>query len=166
MQDGVGFEAHAQNVLLRFSSTTGEILGFIVRDLGGLRIHPPTLSKSTGADFAFLPNHCIVTKSIEDVYRKFYHTLVHNHFQRLIRVLGLHYDGRGWDILRTHLNRLVPVDHPLWREWMGPESGLVLGKCLMRMKIQDLYRDVSAHYLVHRSPCLNPLVAGCLQSVP
>lgn len=52
--NGVAFEAHAQNVLVRFDSQTKGVLGFVLRDLGGLRIHPPTLRQSTGVDFQFL----------------------------------------------------------------------------------------------------------------
>ncbi|KAF5371850.1 hypothetical protein D9615_009541 [Tricholomella constricta] len=90
IHNGVAFEAHAQNVLARFDITTGEPTGFIIRDLGGLRIHPETLRESTGVDFQFLPGHCVVTASLEETYPKFYHTFVHNHVQRLIRILGMH----------------------------------------------------------------------------
>lgn len=144
LYNGVAFEAHAQNMVARFDMTTGKLLGFIVRDLGGLRIHPETLAKSTGVEFPFLPGHCVVTGSQEETYPKFYHTLVHNHLQRLIRLMGLHYDGRGYAMLRRHLGAIIPADHGLWKIWLGEEGRLVSGKCLMRMRLQSLYRDVSA----------------------
>lgn len=74
VHNGVAFEAHAQNVLARFNIQTGELLGFVVRDMGGLRIHPPTLSRSIGTNFDFLPGHCVVTDTVEEIYPKFYHT--------------------------------------------------------------------------------------------
>lgn len=70
-----------------------------------------------------------------------YHTLIHSHLQRLIRVLDLHYDGRGWAMVRKHLTRMVPKDHSMWKSFMEDEK--VPGKCLVRMKIEELYRDVS-----------------------
>lgn len=143
LHNGVAFEAHAQNVLARFDVKTGQLLGFIIRDLGGLRIHPPTLVKSMGTDFKFLDGHCIATQTVEEVYPKFYHTFIHNHIQRLIRVLGMHYDGSGWEILRRHLEEVIPVDHGLYKAWLGASSSLVSGKCLMRMRLQGSCHDVS-----------------------
>ncbi|KAF7312079.1 C2 domain-containing protein [Mycena indigotica] len=137
LHNGVVFEAHAQNCQLRFNTTTGELLGFVVRDLGGLRIHPPTMNASLGTNFEFLPGHCVVTQTLEETYPKLYHTFVHNHLQRLIRLLGLHYNGVGWEILRNHLRRTVPRDHGLWKAWMETET--VAGKCLLRMRLQSVH---------------------------
>lgn len=142
--NGIAFEAHAQNVLARFDVATKELRGFVIRDLGGLRIHPPTLRESTGVDFQFLPGHCIATETLEETFPKFYHTFVHNHIQRLIRLLGLHYNGRGWEMLRKHMGCVIPEDHPVWKVWMDPTSTTVESKCLMRMRMRDSYRDVSA----------------------
>ncbi|KAJ6570144.1 IucC family-domain-containing protein [Mycena vulgaris] len=137
LHNGVVFEAHAQNCLLRFDVATGALLGFVVRDLGGLRIHAPTLNASLGTDFEFLPGHCVVTSTLEETYPKFYHTLIHNHLQRLIRLLGMHYNGVGWEMLRGHLKRVIPADHGLWKSWM--ETDTVAGKCLMRMRLQSVH---------------------------
>ncbi|KAL0954600.1 hypothetical protein HGRIS_003560 [Hohenbuehelia grisea] len=142
LNNGVAFEAHAQNVLARFDTRSGELLGFVVRDLGGLRIHPGTLRQSTGTDFQFLPSHCVITDSLEETFPKFYHTLIHNHLQRLIRLLGMHHNGRGWEMLRTHLGSVIPEEHPLRDAWLGPENREVPGKCLMRMRLQGVYRDM------------------------
>jgi Ferric iron reductase FhuF-like transporter len=139
----VAFEAHAQNVLVRVHASTKTITGFVIRDLGGLRIHPPTLCKSIGINFEFLPDHCIATKTVQDIYPKFYHTYVHNHIQRLTRLLGLHHNGVGWELLRRHMNAVIPIDHELRTLWLSPQSPTVESKCLMRMRLQDSYRDVS-----------------------
>ncbi|KAJ7056636.1 IucC family-domain-containing protein [Mycena amicta] len=144
LYDGVVFEAHAQNCQLRFNATTGELLGFVVRDLGGLRIHPETMNASLGTNFEFLPGHCVVTGSLEETYPKFYHTLVHNHLQRLIRLLGLHYNGVGWEMLRKHLRRVIPQDHGLWKAWM--ETDMVAGKCLLRMRLQSVHDKVEPQH--------------------
>ncbi|TFK28163.1 hypothetical protein FA15DRAFT_665648 [Coprinopsis marcescibilis] len=145
VQNGVAFEAHAQNMLLRVDKSTRQIIGFVLRDLGGLRIHPPTLRKSTGIDFQFLPKHCIATETLQQIYPKFYHTYVHNHIQRLIRLLDLHSSGIGWEILRRHMNAAIPPDHELKKLWLSPSSHAVESKCFMRMRIQDSYRDNIYH---------------------
>ncbi|KAJ6468399.1 IucC family-domain-containing protein [Mycena sanguinolenta] len=137
LHNGVVFEAHAQNCLLRFDIATGEPLGFVVRDLGGLRIHPPTMNASLGTNFEFLPGHCVVTSTVEETYPKFYHTLIHNHLQRIIRLLGMHCNALGWEMLRGHLRDVIPQHHGLWKSWM--ETDTVPGKCLMRMRLQSVH---------------------------
>ncbi|KAJ7039620.1 IucC family-domain-containing protein [Mycena alexandri] len=141
LHNGVVFEAHAQNCLLRFDSTTGALRGFVVRDLGGLRIHPETMNASLGTDFQFLPGHCVVTDTLEETYPKFYHTLIHNHLQRMIRLLGMHYNGVGWEMLRKHLRDVIPQNHGLWKSWM--ETDTVAGKCLLRMRLQSVHDKVN-----------------------
>lgn len=56
-------------------------------------------------------------------------------------MLDLHYSGEGWEIVRKYLTQYVPKDHVMWPMFM--ESSKVPGKCLVRMKIDELYRDVS-----------------------
>ncbi|KAF7375205.1 C2 domain-containing protein [Mycena sanguinolenta] len=85
LHNGVVFEAHAQNCLLRFDIATGEPLGFV----------------------------------------------------RIIRLLGMHCNGRGWEMLRGHLRDIIPQDHGLWKSWM--ETDTVPGKCLMRMRLQSVH---------------------------
>jgi hypothetical protein len=130
-------------MLLRFSRSTLTPTGFIMRDLGGLRVHPATLSASTGCEFAFLPGHCVVTSTPEDAAKKLYHTLIHNHLQRLARVLRLHSDGSAWSAVRTHLTREIPRGSWLWLAWMDDSVRSVQGKCLVRMKLEGVYREVS-----------------------
>ncbi|KAI8089336.1 IucC family-domain-containing protein [Halteromyces radiatus] len=137
--NGVAFEAHGQNTLARFDKKTGLLKGFVIRDFGGIKVHRETLIKSAGVDIDVLPDSCVVADTKDEVFKLLYHTLIHSHLQRLIRVLDLHYDGRGWAMVRKHLNRLVPKDHFMWKSLM--EEDKVPGKCLVRMKIEELYRD-------------------------
>ena len=130
-------------MLLRLSRSTLTPAGFIMRDLGGLRVHPATLSASTGSEFVFLPGHCVVTSTPEDAAKKLYHTLVHNHLQRLARVLRLHSDGSAWSAVRAHLTREIPRGSWLWSAWMDDTVRSLPGKCLMRMKLEGVYREVS-----------------------
>ncbi|KAH9003054.1 IucC family-domain-containing protein [Lactarius hatsudake] len=155
LHNGVAFEAHPQNALLRLSRASLTPLGFVLRDLGGLRVHPPTLQTSTGCPFAFLPGHCVVTSTREEAAQKLYHTLVHNHLQRLARVLRLHADGSAWSVVRAHLSREIPRGSWLWSAWMDPTVKSLPGKCLLRMKLEGVYREsVSEPFpnLIHFRP--------------
>ena len=159
LHNGIAFEAHPQNTLLRLSRSTAAPAptGFVLRDLGGLRVHPPTLSASIGSEFAFLPGHCVVTATREEAAKKLYHTLVHNHLQRLARVLRLHHAGPGWagesvgvgrgtttwSAVRALLAREIPPRSWLWSAWMDDAVRSVEGKCLVRMKLEGVYREVS-----------------------
>ncbi|KAH9177423.1 hypothetical protein EDB89DRAFT_2218461 [Lactarius sanguifluus] len=155
LHNGVAFEAHPQNALLRLSRASLTPLGFVLRDLGGLRVHPPTLQTSTGCQFAFLPGHCVVTSTREEAAQKLYHTLVHNHLQRLARALRLHADGSAWSVVRAHLSREIPRGSWLWSAWMDATVKSLPGKCLLRMKLEGVYREsVSEPFpnLIHFRP--------------
>ena len=101
------------------------------------------MQASTGCKFAFLPDHCIVTSTREEAAQKLYHTLIHNHLQRLARVLRLHADGSAWEMVRAHLAREIPPGSWLWSAWMDPAVKSLPGKCLVRMKLEGVYREVS-----------------------
>ncbi|KAF8071691.1 IucC family-domain-containing protein [Lyophyllum atratum] len=140
MHNGVAFECHPQNCLARFDIVTKELRGFIIRDFGGLRVHPETLKASTGVDLEVHDGHSIIASDLDDVYTRMYHTIFHNHLQQLIRVLGLHYNGRGWEVVRDHLNAVIPNDHPLHAAWLSPERKSLPSKCFLRMRMSGMYR--------------------------
>jgi len=144
LQDGVAFEAHPQNTVARFSlQAPHEIRGFVIRDFGGLRVHPPTLLASTGVPLDVHRGHSIVAETLENVYVRMYHTVFHNHFQQLVRVLGLHYNGKGWQMIRERLREVIPRGHALERTWLSEsEAKTVAGKCHMRMRLVGAYRHV------------------------
>lgn len=143
LTNGIAFEAHGQNTLARFDRASGKLKGFVFRDFGGLRIHRETLYASTGVELDTLPDHCIVVADVNDSYKRLYHTLIHSHLHRLIRVLGFHHNGRGWARVRESLETRIPRSSGLWRAWLDPAKTTVMGKCLLRMKLEGLYRDVS-----------------------
>ncbi|KAI9282555.1 IucC family-domain-containing protein [Sporodiniella umbellata] len=139
LTNGVAFEAHGQNTLARFDRKTGLLKGFVIRDFGGVKAHNETLKKSAGVELDILPDSCVEAQSLEEVFKLLYHTLFHCQLQRLVRVLDLHYTGEGWEIVRKYLNLYIPKDHVMWPMFM--ETAKVPGKCLVRMKIDELYRD-------------------------
>ncbi|ORX84409.1 hypothetical protein K493DRAFT_320108 [Basidiobolus meristosporus CBS 931.73] len=139
VQHGFSFEAHGQNVIARFDSITRKLVGFIVRDFGGIKVHQETLEKSTGMRMDVLPNGCVEADNIEDVYHVAFHTMFNCHIHRLIRALDLHYSGEGWSIVRGILTQLIPKDSLLYKVWLEePEVDL---KCFIQMKLGGLYRD-------------------------
>ncbi|KAJ3720377.1 IucC family-domain-containing protein [Lentinula raphanica] len=140
LHNGVAFEAHPQNCLARFDLATKRILGFVIRDFGGIRVHPLTLLATTGVELDAVSGHSIIAPDLDDVYARMYHTVIHNHLQQLIRVLGLHYNGKGWEIVRSNLVAIIPRDHALYEAWLAPERKTFPGKCFMRMRMQGMYR--------------------------
>ncbi|KAF8348962.1 IucC family-domain-containing protein [Amanita rubescens] len=140
IHNGVAFEFHPQNCLARFDLKTKELRGFIIRDFGGIRIHPETLYASTGVELDCLPGHSIAVPNLDDVYTRAYHAAVHNHLQQLIRVLDLHYNGQGWEIVRQHLMQAIPKEHGLYNAWLSPERKMVPSKCFLRMRMAKMYR--------------------------
>ncbi|KAI0267718.1 IucC family-domain-containing protein [Gloeopeniophorella convolvens] len=144
LENGVAFEAHPQNTVARFAlAAPHELRGFVIRDFGGLRVHQPTLRASTGVTLDVVPGHSIIAETLDDVYTRTYHTMIHNHLQQLVRVLGLHYNGKGWGIVRMRLREAIPSGHALEKAWLGEESRTLPGKCFMRMRMVGMYRHVS-----------------------
>ena len=116
LEDGVAFEAHPQNTVARFSlAAPHELRGFVIRDFGGLSIHPPTLFSSTGVALDAVPGHSVIADKLDDVYVHMYHDMFRNHLQQLVRVLGLHYNGKGWQVIRVRLREAIPPGHALER---------------------------------------------------
>lgn len=76
------------------------------------------------------------------VYDLIYHTAIQCHLHSLIRALDLHYNGKGWQIVRDNLCRIVPIDSGLYHFFTKPRVEL---KCFVKMKMQGLYRDVSGY---------------------
>lgn len=146
LHNGVAFECHPQNCVARFDLQTKELKGFIIRDFGGLKVHPETLKSTTGVELDFMAGHSIVAGTLDAVYTRMYHTIVHNNFQQLIRVLGLHYNGLGWKIVREQLVANIPREHPLYTAWLSPEQSTLPGKCFLRMRMSSMYRFV--RYLI------------------
>jgi len=143
IHNGVAFECHPQNCVARFDLITKELKGFIIRDFGGLKIHPETLKATTGVSVDYVKGHSVISETLEDVYTRMYHTIIHNHFQQLVRVLDLHYNGKGWEIVREELRNNIPEDHPLYDAWLAPERKTFPGKCFLRMRMVGAYRFVS-----------------------
>jgi hypothetical protein len=112
LHNGVAFEVHLQNTLLCLTCSSHMPLGFILHDLGGMHIHPQTLYTSTGCQFAFLLEHCIVTLTHEEVAKK---------LASFLKVHWNHQDGChnhlyiSLSLSSEQSDSLSPITNLLWK---------------------------------------------------
>lgn len=141
---GIALELHLQNTLVQLAD--GRPCGFVVRDLGGIRIHRARLARA-GHTLALDPASFIATDDEGAGAGKLAHSLVHAHLAELLRVLadrcGLD-ESVGWIAVRERIEAAL-------REWSRePEllaacafdRGWLLSartpcKALLRMRIED-----------------------------
>jgi siderophore synthetase component len=64
---GFAFEAHGQNTLARFDRATGQLVGFVIRDFGGVKAHQETLQRTLGEQLDVLPNSCCIARTLDEV---------------------------------------------------------------------------------------------------
>lgn len=107
----------------------------MVRDMAGLEVHPETLTKTTGVELDSDNPIVIRDCTLDDVYVQMYQTAILNHLQQLIRVLELHYNGLGWEILRQQLRKNIPEDHPLYSAWILPDRKTYPASCHLRRQL-------------------------------
>jgi siderophore synthetase component len=117
---GLGLAAHPQNALLRLDPSSKEIKGFVIRDLGFMRIHRPTFQKTTSSDIE-TPKTSIYTETLEEVYRYMFNPAIIGHLSYFVRAL---YPGlAGWKVVREELERIIPNENTIARSvWLeSPE---------------------------------------------
>ncbi|KAI8143676.1 hypothetical protein BJV82DRAFT_100599 [Fennellomyces sp. T-0311] len=135
--NGVVFDAHGQNTIARFDRSTGALKGFLIRDMDGVLVQRETLKESCGIDF-FVDSFNSAT-SKEHAYAFFYFVSIETHLQCLIRILGMHHNGRGWQMVRTHLSNLLTPGHPMYTYLL--EQKEVLSMCFIRTKLENAYNN-------------------------
>ncbi len=104
---GVALEAHLQNTLV--VSDGARVRGFLIRDLGGIRVHRPRL-RAAGHSLELAPGSFIATDSLEEVQRKLSHVLFHAHlaavFSAAARSLAIP-ERRCWALTRDVVARAL-----------------------------------------------------------
>jgi len=143
---GISLEAHAQNICARFNIKSKKLVGFAVRDFGGLKLHMPTLRKQ-GYDVKSSPPGSLITvDNLIEVWENAHHTIFQSHLNQLLHGLRLQKHG-AWAIVREELDKVLKPDASdearAFYDFIMREK--VPYKCFMRMKMQGLYRDVSRH---------------------
>jgi len=151
LDSGICLEAHGQNILVRIERSTREIVGFVVRDLGGVKCYTPKLRQKGYVLTSALPGSFVVADSEEEAWGMVQHTVIQNHIQHLIRRLRLE-PARAWSGVREQIRDLLASreDHDdtaarFERFLFAPE---VKNKAFLGMKLRSLYRDVSLHVRV------------------
>lgn len=82
------FDAHGQNSLLRFHRSTGQLLGFSVRDMSGTRFNRAEFERTTGIEVdERMSNHEL---NIPDLLERAYFIFFVVHLWPLIIALDLH----------------------------------------------------------------------------
>ncbi|RHZ55280.1 hypothetical protein Glove_417g64 [Diversispora epigaea] len=137
--NGFTFEPHLQNTRVRFNSKDRLLIGFIIRDYGGIRFHQETLFNTVGMRVEIIPGNSYESKDLYDVYDKLYHALIYNHVRLIVCSIHLNHSGIGWEIVRKHLSNIIPADHLLRKLWL--EKTTSEGKCFLRMKFEGKFRD-------------------------
>ncbi|PCC74863.1 Siderophore synthetase component [Nannocystis exedens] len=144
---GVALEAHLQNTLLVHA---GRPRGFVVRDLGGVRLHRGRLA-AAGHGPALASDSFTLTSDLAEAQGKLLHTLVHAH---LAAVIGWVDDAGGPDpaALWPAVRRICQVQ---WDRWAA-DPGLARAcaddracffaatcrsKALLRMRIDERVSD-------------------------
>lgn len=145
VESGICLEAHGQNMLVRVDRDTKRVVGFGVRDLGGVKCHMPTLRKQGYYLPTALPGSFVTGEKEEECWSIIQHTLVQNHLHHLIRRLRLP-SGDSWAMVRECLNAFfekVPrtEQNERFKEFLFRST--IPNKAFLRMKMEGLYRDVS-----------------------
>lgn len=145
LNNGIGLEAHGQNMVVRVCRETKKIKGFAVRDFGGLRLHTPTLRQQGVSFDAMFPGWAVMTENIKDVWGKVHHSLLQNHVGYLLNALDLQKHG-GLAIVRDVLEKSLAglPDRGLYEFCL---KDTIPFKCFLRMSMEGKYRDVSIHIL-------------------
>ncbi|KAI5800601.1 IucC family-domain-containing protein [Pyronema domesticum] len=139
---GICLESHGQNILVRLGLSDGALKGFAVRDLGGIRMHLPTLRKCGFELKTALPGSSIITEDIHEVWSKAYHTLIQNHLNQFIHGLSIQGEG-GWRVVKEELKGVLAMEQgetarELERFFFAER---VPFKCFMRMQMASVYRN-------------------------
>lgn len=143
---GVALEAHLQNTLLVVAG--GRPRGFIVRDLGGIRVHRPRLTRP----LEFAPGSFTATDDLAEGQSKLMHVLVHAH---LAAVLGWLEDAGGpdtaasWPRVREALERRLSAWSAaprLARACAEDRAALFAPRCRMKALLAMRIHERSSDY--------------------
>lgn len=133
-------------MLVRIDKATREVVGFVVRDLGGIKCHSPTLRQKGYVLSSALPGSFVTTEDEEAAWGVLQHTVIQSHIQHLIRRLQLE-PARAWGRIREQIEDLLGARKDLdvtlrFKEFLF--APVVKNKAFLGMKLQGLYRDVRA----------------------
>lgn len=149
---GIALEPHLQNTLVEV--VDGRPSGFVVRDLGGIRIHRGRL-QAAGETIDVHPDSFIVTDDLAELRGKLAHCVLHAHLATLIGWLEDHTalpSSAAWRIVAETLRERFEAwstEPNIAANVEADRTGLfaprVRAKALFTMRIQD--RSSDYHYV-------------------
>ncbi|MGB1275826.1 MAG: IucA/IucC family C-terminal-domain containing protein, partial [Nannocystaceae bacterium] len=155
---GVVLEAHLQNMMVVHAGA--RILGFVIRDLGGIRLCRPRLQRA-GYDIDLAPGSFLISPDHAEFLAKLTHTLLHAHLGSVIAWAQATCDAdpnHAWQTVRreitTRLATWARLD-PSIREACQRDQATLLApthraKALFAMRL--LGRSVDYHYTTVDNP--------------
>jgi len=152
---GIALEGHQQNTIAVFENFKATHM--IQRDLTGLRIHEPTLTRK-GYQFTPYPNSRTFTHDAQDARKKLLHTLIQYHLGELGLILAEHFnvsENVFWKIIKNnlesrfqHLKNRVELNR-----WEEEYNAFLIDdwdfKCLLRMRLSRINQHV---YIPQKNP--------------
>ncbi|KAI5805935.1 IucC family-domain-containing protein [Geopyxis carbonaria] len=144
VQHGICLEAHGQNIAVRVDRATRKIVGFAVRDIGGIRVHRPTIGRDLKSA---MPGSNTMTDDRGEVWAQAHHTLIQNHLNQFVRALGLQNAG-GWGIVRDVIRKVLGAEGTEGELRAFLERDTVPYRSFIKMKMAGLYRN----YLYQQRP--------------
>jgi len=142
---GIALEGHQQNTIAVFENKLPKCM--IARDLGGVRIHIPTLLQQ-GFDLQAHPDSATITNNRQEVTNKFLHSVIQYHLGEIILLLTQHYQAPEeifWKVVRNNLDKRFhkikdKVDPQRWeQEYQSVFIDDWQIKGLMRMRLNNVY---------------------------
>jgi siderophore synthetase component len=142
---GIALEGHQQNTIMVFDNNCCPAY-VIVRDLGGMKIHVPTLLKN-GLDFKSYPLSSIIAEQEIELTNTFLHAVIQSHLGGVVLLLAEEYnqpEDEFWQVLKDKLiNRFNLLrDRVCSLKWQREYSAILEHdwqvKGLMRMRLNDV----------------------------
>ncbi|APH04894.1 IucA/IucC family protein [Bacillus weihaiensis] len=145
---GISLEAHLQNAVPVFKDCLP--VKFILRDLGGIRIHEQLLKEKVGP-FTINNSTNLLTSSMKDLFTMFSHAILHNHLGEMIHLVCKEWDIQErelWEPVSTIISTtlmelkqdesLTRTVRELEKHMFQPHAPL---KAMVKMRLFDQYVD-------------------------
>jgi len=134
---GIGLEVHLQNCVPTF--VEGRPHRLALRDLAGMRLHPPRLAGSLRADAPLWPGSVIVTDDVDVMRSKVAYTALQAHLGELVlRLAGSHGldEAAAWSTVRSIVDEVYAGEGPRGRDDHAfLTAPTVPHKALLRMRL-------------------------------
>ena len=93
-------------MVARFTHKNRRLVGFVICDFGGIKLHIPTVRK-LARELATAPLDAYHTgEKLENLHQSVYSSLFRGHLAQFLHALGLQGAG-GWAVLREELDGVV-----------------------------------------------------------